>query len=366
MKIAYLMGSLNRGGAETLVLDICNNIKEQDFDILLIHRKNGQLKDDFSKSGVEIYQTCPKHIFDISYFIKLRKTIVEHNILILHTHQVIDAWYAYLAALFLSSKIILSFHGHGVNSRFVSKLLRRWILTKTDLNIFVSESQKSYYKKEYINIGRNLVVPNGIDFKKFGFINNVSIRHELRLKNTDLLIGSVGNFTSGRDHFTLCKFISLLKKAHIPFKFIFVGAESKAEPWVYKQCFEFCQEQGLKDDVIFLGTRADVPAILSQLDVFTYSTEHDTFGIAVVEAMAMGVPVFVNDWEVMREITHDGEWATIYKSKDEYDLLNKFLLFLDNIEKYRHTAQQNALVIRDTYSIEKHISTLKSIYNSII
>lgn len=366
MKAAYLMGSLNRGGAETLVLDICNNAKDLAFDILLIHRKNGQLKDDFSKSGVDIYQIYPKHIFDISYLLKLRKTIKEHNILILHTHQVIDAWFAYLATLFMTTKVILTFHGHGINGTFISELFRKGVLTKTDLNIFVSASQKRFYENRYKNIGTNLVIPNGVDFKKFIVSNDISIRKELRLKATDLLVGCVGNFTSGRDHFTLCKFILQLKKKSISFKFIFVGKASKAEPMIYKQCFDFCQENGLGNDVYFLGTRADVPAILNQLNAFTYSTEHDTFGIAVVEAMAMGVPVFVNDWEVMREITNEGDWASIYKSKDEYDLLSKIISFLAEPAVYLKKAKKSASHVRELYSIESHLSKLEMIYKSII
>ena len=81
--------------------------------------------------------------------------------------------------------------------------------------------------------------------------------------------------------------------------------------------------------------------------------------------MASGIPVFVNDSEVMREITNDGKWATIYKSKDEYDLLNRFNYFLNNVVAFKSAAQENIYKIRNTYSIEEHIFNLKNIYNSL-
>ncbi|MEA5141190.1 glycosyltransferase family 4 protein [Arcicella rigui] len=366
MKVAYLMGSLNRGGAETLVLDICKNINEHNFEIILIHRKNGQLKEEFVQSGIELHQIHPKHIFDIAYFIKLRNIIIDNNIQIVHAHQVIDAWLAYLATLFLSKKVLLSFHGHGINGNFTANLLRKWVLTKTALNIFVSSSQKNYYEKKYKIIPKSIVLPNGIDLKKLHVQHKQSIKAELGLSDTALLIGTVGNFTSGRDHFTLCKFLYLLKQTNIEFNFLFIGAESKTEPSIYNKCFAYCQENGLGNNVFFLGTRADVPDILSQLDVFTYSTEHDTFGIAVVEAMLMGIPVFVNDWEVMLEITNEGKYAIIYKSKDEHDLLGKFNHFVDNIDTYRKVAKKNTLILKDKYSIGRHIFNLKNIYNSLL
>ena len=97
---------------------------------------------------------------------------------------------------------------------------------------------------------------------------------------------------------------------------------------MYDECVTYCQQNSLLDKVSFLGSRDDVPTILQQLDAFVYATDHDTFGIGVVEAMAVGIPVFVNDWEVMTEITDNGKFATLYKSKDEKDLLRHFLLFL--------------------------------------
>jgi len=101
-------------------------------------------------------------------------------------------------------------------------------------------------------------------------------------------------------------------------------------PHLYDDCVNYCKQNGLEYKVLFLGSRTDIPQILDQLDAFVYATDHDTFGIAVVEAMAVGVPVFVNDWEVMKEITVDGKYATLYKTKDEKDLLREFMLFLQN------------------------------------
>jgi glycosyltransferase involved in cell wall biosynthesis len=121
----------------------------------------------------------------------------------------------------------------------------------------------------------------------------------------------------------------------------------------------------LEQKVFFLGARNDVPEILTQLDSFIYSTEHDTFGIAVVEAIMAGVPVFVNDLEVMKEITANGEYATLYKTKDEKDLVREFMLFLQNREAYILKTKKSAQLVRNRYSIDMHIENLKNIYSSI-
>ena len=102
------------------------------------------------------------------------------------------------------------------------------------------------------------------------------------------------------------------------------------------------------------------------MDAFVYSTEHDTFGIAVVEAMAAGIPVFVNDWGVMREISEDGKYAKLYESKNEQDLLSKFLLFYNNKESYKTYAKDTVLRVRSLYSIEKHLDNLSCIYTKLL
>lgn len=69
----------------------------------------------------------------------------------------------------------------------------------------------------------------------------------------------------------------------------------------------------------FLGLWDDVPSLLATMDAFVYATRHDSFGIAVVEAMASRVPTFVNDWGVMNELTKGGRYATLYKTDDIED-----------------------------------------------
>ena len=114
--------------------------------------------------------------------------------------------------------------------------------------------------------------------------------------------------------------------------------------------------------VHFLGSRSDVPQILQQLDAFVYATDHDTFGIAVVEAMAAGVPVFVNDNEVMVEVTRGGEWATLYQTNNTEDLWQHFGTFICNRDAYKQQAKHIAQQVRQHYSIEHHLQQLYEVY----
>ena len=181
-----------------------------------------------------------------------------------------------------------------------------------------------------------------------------------------LLLGMVGNFVKGRDPLTVCKALVLLKNQGITFQFVFVGKASDRYPNIYEDCKNIILENNLSDQVHFLGSRNDVPNILQQLDAFVYSTDHDTFGIAVVEAMAAGIPVLVNNWPVMTEISQNGKYASIYETKNENDLLRELLQFIDNRMAYKEKASVAATYAKNTFSIEKHITNINALYANII
>ncbi|MGB4415111.1 MAG: glycosyltransferase family 4 protein [Paludibacter sp.] len=375
MKIAYLLGSLNRGGAETLLLDVFRNATKNNLNAIGIYRKTGALESDFLHCGIAMHKLTPEYN-KISYLRRLRKLLSENHIDIVHAQQPIDAMYAYLACLFTNTCIVLTLHGYDFDPSKFSDYILRFILRRTACNIYVSNKQLQYYQKKFdLKHDKQKVVYNGISFDKFSptrsailnqFQDKNTLRNELHLLQNSLLIGTVGNFNEVRDQLTLCRFALELKKAAIDFHFIFVGRRLESMPHLYDDCVNYCKQNGLEDKVLFLGSRTDIPRILDQLDAFVYATDHDTFGIAVVEAMAVGVPVFVNDWEVMKEITVDGKYATLYKTKDEKDLLREFMLFLQNKQVCQSKAIEAAKFVKETYSIEKHIDTLQEVYNQIL
>lgn len=368
MKVAYLLGSLPRGGTETLLLDVLRKTQSINLDTILIYRKEGLLSEEFRNIGVKMFKIFPKHYLDINYFVKLRRILKKENISIVHSHQLLDAFYVYTATISLNIKIILSLHGYYYNSSFIARRIHTYILNRTDLNIFVSKSLKNYYQEKYSLKPKNSqkVIYNGIYFSKFNNLYGNPIRRELQINSDILLMGSVGNFVPARHQMTICRFLKLLNEQGEKFVFVFVGTSTKKEAYLYDNCIQFCKRNNLLDKVFFLGSRNDVPGILKQLDVFIYSSNHDTFGIAVIEAMYAGIPVFINDWEVMTEITDDGKHGTIYKSKDEQDLLEKFTHFLQNKEIYKYKAQSDSVWVKENFSIETHLKKLHGVYTDLL
>jgi len=371
MKVAYLLGSLNRGGTETLVLNVFKNLKNNQFDAIGFYRKTGLLEDELLNTNVPMIHIPDKRNYFI-YLKKLRSEILKNKVTIIHAQQPLDAFNASIVCIGKKIPVVLTLHGYDFRQTLVSKIILKLILPLTNKNFYVSETQKNYYTKKYkLSVKNQIVVYNGVPFSDFNKINlsdkkNNLIRNELNIDKNHLLLGCVGNFNEVRDQIVICKFLRVLKEKISDFHFIFIGGKVNYAPDLFDNCVQYCESNDLKKNVSFLGSRSDVFDILPQLDSFIYATNHDTFGIAVIEAMSAKIPVFVNDWGVMNEVTDNGQYATLYKTKDENDLLLKFMLFLQNKSPFIQKAKSASEYVKTKFSIHKHIENLFYEYELLI
>lgn len=365
MKIAYYIGSLNRGGMESLILDMCHQYKSAPYEMICICRYEGTMAEDFRKSGVPLIH-LPKNGM-LQHIWALRQTIKREKIDIVHSQSAINTMMLSVALLGTRIKIITTFHGNLFAD--ASWWKRKLVYSASRKIICVSEYQKRYYERKWRLPEDNKleVVYNGIDFSK---IDNAAESGQWTEESSGVKLAMVGNFVKGRSPMIVVKGIHELAKQNIKdFDFYFIGRRDQKEPWRYDECVQYCAEHRLTN-VHFLGAREDVPSILNLLDGFVYSTEYDSFGIAVIEAMASGLPVVVNDWPVMSEVCGEENAGVCYfKTGDYKDCALKIKELLGDIQrndvKLNADCQKATEQVRSKYSIITHIKNLYTIYNAI-
>ena len=362
IKIAYLFGSLHRGGAETLMLDVFRNAPKESFECIGIHRNGGACEDEFCRLA-KMIQCTPKRFGLVRYLWQLRKILLREHVTIVHGQQPLDTVYGYLATIGTGIRVAQTFHGFYPMKGLAGMLTRLSIRMSDDL-CFVSKFEQEWYQKQ-MKIADEWchVIFNGVDFGKIDKIDKVDSRKSI-VDSRGIKLCMVGNFMTGRDHLTLVRALALVDS----FEFYFIGMRSEATPYIYDECVRVCEEKGMKN-VHFLGARSDVPTLLKQMDGFVYSTDHDTFGIAVVEAMAAGLPIVVNDWPVMKEVCgeNDENYVRYFKSKDVEDCAEVIRQLLKDLEKptseFKERCVHNSKYVRERYSIEAYISRLTEIYD---
>ena len=358
MLVAYFFGSLNRGGSETLVCDVLRQGDKLPFNAICIYRNEGTMSEDFRNNCGRLLK-LEKKDNRAKYLLKLRRTLIQEKVTIVHAQTSLNAITAVLCTLFTNIRVVTTFHGFYFEN---APKWKKWIVYKGSKKIaFVSDYMRQHYIQKGIwgNIDRYVVVYNGIDFNKFGDITKRSN------SGNKVEMCMVGSFGLTRNQMFVCKFLERLNNQGVDFHFTFVGIARKGEEEYLEECMIFCHNHKLDERVTFAGLRHDIPSLLKKMDAFVYASRLDTFGIAIIEAAASGLPTFVNDWGVMDEVTQHGKFATLYKSNDLDSLCSKFNDFLAHRDEYCSRAIEAAKEIRKTYSIEEHIATLNRIYREV-
>src|SRR3990172_9826250 len=302
MNVLHLLDSTNRGGAEIMTLDFCRDASKYGLDVTLVATGKGELFDEFKNSGVNFIFIERKMPVDFRLVYKLKRIVEKNGIKVIHAHQAVDGVHAYLTKLFTNVKTVMSFHGHNPSKK--NDLALKFLIPRMDANIAVS--------KRFLN----------------------------RLKN-DIKFDTTKNFYVVYNGIDPNKFYKSLPNVYRKYKnvhFVFIGGRSEKNPHFYYECYNYCKNNNILDRTHFVGSRTDINDILNSLDVFVYSSNHDTFGISVIEAMMSGLPVIINNLSTLLEVTDNGKYAIVFKSKCSEDLVNKIIELIENKDKRGHLA----------------------------
>lgn len=366
MKVAFFIGGLNRGGTETLLLDVFSKKEYAPFEMILIYRNEGNLSKEFRTTGVPMFRLKPQG-GKMKYFLELRKLLKSEKVDILHAQTPTNALIGIVCTLFTKTKLVFTFHGLFTSSNmWFKRHMAMWFSKEV---IFVSKYVMDWYSSHSLLFPRNSsnVVYNGINFDKINVIYPEPGFFKEYESDKCVRLAMVGNFMRGRSHIVVCKSLKLLcDKGIRNFHFYFVGRRVEEEAKLFDACVNYCEANELMDYVHFVGSRGDVPAILQHIDGFVYSTVDDTFGIAVVEAVSAGLPVVVNDWVVMREILEGQSLVEFFETGNIEDCCGKIEALINDDEIRKKDEASEANIIKEKYSIEKHICSLNNVYSKVV
>jgi glycosyltransferase involved in cell wall biosynthesis len=364
MKVLHLLDSLNRGGAETLVLDLCRNARRNGLDISMAALSGGPLETEFESSGVATYRFKRRLPLDLGVIRGLRHLLIAQQIDVVHCHQAVEAVHARLAIprKGKKTKVVQTFH--LCSSDLKNRTALRWTTPRMSANICVSNQLRQCLAREagFVTTGFR-VIHNGIDAQRLQSNEDGSIKDEIGIGKHDKLLGMVGNFyADGRkDHLTVCRalpsVLARVERAH----FVFVG-KSVGPGKQMEECREYCADLDLSHRVHFLGPRNDIAKILASLNVFVFSSKHDSFGIAAVEAMMAGVPLVASDIGAIREVTNNGSYAKLFAVGDAISLTDRVI---DALESRAHSVEAARRWALDQFGIDAHITRLKELYEAV-
>jgi glycosyltransferase involved in cell wall biosynthesis len=194
--------------------------------------------------------------------------------------------------------------------RFVGRLADR----RTDLTIANSKALKEEaVRRDGLDPGRVLVVPNGIDAAGYAAAGDTAARAASRLglgrepgwtekgSESGPVVGMIANLNRYKDHGTFLEAAADVAASYPAVRFLLVG-EGPMRPAIVGRI----EKLNLGRRVVLMGARSDIPAVLSAIDIFVLASREEGLPNSILEAMAAGKPVVATNVGGVAEAVVDG------------------------------------------------------------
>lgn len=204
------------------------------------------------------------------------------------------------------------------------------------------------------------VIPFGVDCARFKPMNSKGM--------SETIIGTTKSLEKKYGIDYLLKVFTMVKqkyKGKQPLRLLLCGEGTQK-----KKLEAMVKHLGISDSVTFTGyiSHALLPDMLNQFTVYAALSiaESETFGVAVLEACACGVPVVVSDVGGLPEIVKDGLSGFIVPVKDETRAAEKILQLIEDKELRDRTGLNARKFVLDNYSWTNNVNQMESLYKEII
>ena len=366
MKVLFANDDLNRGGTETLICDTfkyAQSYREPELGSLdlLLQRGNGGYAPELVSAHANVFVIPRGNLFDLGFLMRVRRLLKERKYDIVHSHSTTLGIYLWLAKIGLRVKLVQTIHGFWDRRCPEGKLKLKVYLTTVvmsylaDATLCVSEYLKLEATKSLLRKTLLFVVYNGVDFEKF---RQAPTRYTSNLSTP--IFGMVGSLSNVRDHECLMRAFETVLHSYPQAKLKFAG-----DGVLRSHLEKLVRELKMENSVEFLGTVSDVAGFLVSIDCFVYSSNSDTFGIAVIEAMGAGVPVIVSDNGPFPELTMNGKYGRLFRAHDPSHLAKEMQEFIHDPTSFQSQASEAQVYSQRTFSIESHVEALLAVYSVI-
>jgi len=289
------------GGVETYLLALIRHADPRQFQFTLFSQTQAPFTHQAASLGATVVDWQRWLPADLAAPWALARALKQHAIDLVHCHAPIAAIWGRAAARFAGIPAVVSVHlpmdqyhgsGQGLRAR-----LGRWLYTGIDsaLNrglgtplVFVAESvRREQIARGHARSAQTRVVSTGVDLPSYPALpDRARLRAELGRAPEAVVLVCVGRLEPQKGQDVLLQAAAQLAEQRAAFELWLVG-DGPQRLALEKQV----NAAGLADRVTFWGFRADIPRLLGAADVFVLPSRYEAAPIALLEALAAGLPV---------------------------------------------------------------------------
>lgn len=356
LRILHVVVNMNRGGAETLLMNLYRNIDRSTIQFDFLTCKEGVFDKEITDLGGKIHRIPYVSEVGHSRYLKVLDTFFQsHHYNIVHSHMDKMSGFVLRAAKKAGVPVRIA-HSHNTQSEggTAAKLYKSYSgsLIRSSANQLFACSNDAAKWLFGSKASKALVLKNGIECDKFKFSKSVrkSVREELGINDDTLVVGHVGRFNHQKNHTYLLNVFAELSKRVPKAVLLLIG-----DGVLKDNIEEKIKSLNLVEKVVLLGVRGDIHQLLQAFDVFAFPSKHEGLPVTLIEAQAAGLPCIISE-TITKEV--DMEIGLV-----EYVPLSQKILWIEKItgvKKSRKTVTK-ALAIKG-YDIRKTVRFLEGYY----
>ena len=342
MKIAFCISSLGKGGAERVVSILANHLsKSNEIIIILNITKNISYKLErnikvLQLDGEKRKNTILKNVIRVR---KIKKILKEEKPDIIISFLPMPSFKILFANRKTKIPIIISDRNNPEKEykQIVYKILMKWLYPKANGFVFQTKEQKEFFSDKIQRKSRIIFNPIKEEFLE-----------EQKSKVKDNVIISVGRLIEQKNHKMLINAFSKVAKKHPEYRLRIFG-QGKLKEQLQNQI----NELNMQDKIFLCGISDNIKEQLEKSKIFAFPSNYEGMPNALIEAMAVGLPVIATDCPCggPRELIQENINGILIPVNDEL-LMEKAINDLIEDKKFAKKIGDNAIKIKNRLAPE--------------
>jgi glycosyltransferase involved in cell wall biosynthesis len=351
LKIAYIIPTLDSGGAERFFVDLIKNLDKSKFiPRLILYKRSGEWLNELLAIGVKVDILEKRRVFDFNNFRAIIKKIKEDQPDIVHTQLGGDIYGVLAARLCQVKKIISTEVNTNVKESVFYNFVKKFALRFTSHVVAVSSAvAEDALKRYHLDPGKIEVIYNGIELEKF------LIEPKKRLQPDKIILGSIGRLEEQKGYKHLINALAKIENKNIELRLAGAGSlRSDLEKQI--------KALDLSEKIKLVGL-VKASSFLKEIDIFILPSLWEGMGIVLVEAMAAAKLIIASNVGGIKEVLKN-EFAFLVEAGKEEDLtltINKAIKIINSPQgmSMKFLAQEEAL---KRFGIKKIAKDYENLY----
>ncbi len=322
LRIVHSEAATSMGGQENRIFKEMVTMREQGHHLEAICQPDAQLTKRLREAGFTVHTMPMDGFFNlVKGAWKIRCILKKSRVDVLNTHSRRDTLVAGLGARLARTPLIV--RTRHLSNRVGSLLSYTWIphrVTAVSNHVRQHLIDRGVPAEHVKTIYSPIAVPERVE--------QSTLRQELGLAESDVVVGCVAVMRASKGHRLLIDAMQILMADRPNLHLVLIGSGSP----VFEQIQQRVREIGLGDRIHLLGTRKDVPNLLSGCDLFALPTQQEASGTVFVEAAACGLPVVATDVGGVSEMMRAGQTGFLVPAQDADALRQSLARLIDDPE----------------------------------